>query len=196
MRLRTAMLGIVMGALLVFLLAEAPLGQPKRKKAVRKPHPTRVVKKRHVVHRKAVSKLPARHVKVVVGPRSYWYSHGVFYRHGPSGYVVRAAPVGARVKVLPVGFRTITVTGRPYHHYYGTYYVHDSKKDDYVVVEPPVEEVYADVVYLVDGETLEGTFMGGSEESIEFEAEGEVLEIPLVDIVSITFEPPPPDEEE
>jgi hypothetical protein len=154
------------------------------------------VKHRHVVRPKVIHKLPAVHRKVVLGPHTYWHSNGVFYRHGASGYVVIRGPVGARVKALHPGFRTVIIGGTTYHHYYGTYYVHDTDKDEYVVVQAPDEPVYADVVYLVEGETLEGTFVGGDEESIEFEVDGEVQEIPLVDIVSISFEPPPPDEGE
>jgi hypothetical protein len=196
MKTRTVILGLVVGAAMAgFFSGALASGEATKPRPARRPAAVRVVQRRHVVHRKVVRTLPAGHAKIVVGPRTTWYAHGVFYRMGPSGYVMTAGLPGARVKVLPPAFRTVFVSGVPYYEYYGTYYTHDSEKDEYVVVDAPEEPIYADTVYLVDGRTLVGRFVGGSEDNLEFEVDGEVQKLSLEDVVSIRFEPPSGEEE-
>jgi len=196
MRLKVAILGLAVGAMLLALPAVMEAQRPKGARVVHKPAKRHVVRSRHLVHRKVVAKPPAGHAKVVVRGRPYVYHHGVFYRHGSSGYVVIRGPVGARVRVLPPRFRTVVVGPTTYYHYYGTYYEYDSDAKEYVVVDTPVEEQEGDVLTLVEGETLAGRFVGASEAAIEFEVDGEIQEIPIEEVVSISFEPPPVEEEE
>ena len=193
MKSKSIVLGMLVVMMLAGLVSETDAGK-RRKKVVKKPVPRKVIKKRHHVARKVLKSLPAGHVKIVVGPGHRYYHRGVFYRHGPNGYMVTVAPRGARVKVLPPGYTTVIVGGVRYQHYYGAYYHYLDEDKVYVVVEPPVEAATADVITMVDGETLEGTFLGGDETTVDFEVDGEVFEIDLVDIVSITFEPPSDEE--
>jgi len=190
---------IVLGTLVVMMLAglvsETEAGK-RKKRIVKRPVPRKVIKKRHHAAPIVLKSLPSGHVKIVVGRGHRYYHRGVFYRHGPNGYTVTVAPRGARVKLLPVGYTTVVVKGVHYYHYYGAYYRYLDDDHVYVVVEPPVEVATADVVTLVDGDSLKGTFLGGSETTIDFEIDGEVWEIDLVEIVSITFEPPSEDEED
>lgn len=151
---------------------------------------TVVVKKRHVARPHVVVKLPAHHTKVVVRDRDYFYHAGVWYGSGPNGYRLIAAPRGARVRVLPVGYSLAVIGGVTYYHYYGNYYQLDDKTSEYYVVDPPESQQTTDIVYLVDGEVLRGTYLGGNEETIDFQVGDDVNEIDLTDIVSISFEPP------
>jgi hypothetical protein len=109
--------------------------------------------------------LPREHQKVVVGGREYFYGGGVFYRSGPLFL------------------------------YYGTYYRFDPVERDYVVVNPdekpdvPPPQTL-DHMALVDGTALDGTFISGTKSTIQFDTNGEIKEIPIEQIVSITFAPP------
>ena len=47
----------------------------------------------------------------------------------------------------------------------------------------------ADTLVLKDGRVLQGTYKGGDETSVFFEAEGKLQTIPLSDITTITFSP-------
>ena len=144
-------------------------------------------------HRTAITvkSLPRGHQAIVVGGASFYFNAGVFYRKGASGFVSVAAPVNARITLLPRGHTTVVIGGSTYYHYYGTYYRHDPAAGIYVVVEPPVEQPSADVIRLVSGEVLEGRFVSGGETSLRFEVAGEIHHIPLEEIVSIDFAPPP-----
>ena len=92
--------------------------------------------------------LPPHYRTVVVRGSDYYYSDGVFYHRGPSGYVVVVAPVGAVVATRPKGYVTIPVTDNYYYYYNGAYYV--VTKDGCAVVEPPVGIT---VPYLPKGST-------------------------------------------
>jgi len=79
--------------------------------------------------------LPAGHRTVYVGRSRYFYGSGVFYRHGPSGYVVVRAPIGAVIAAPPAGCRTVVVGGATYYDYNGDYY--QNAPGGYVVVQAP-----------------------------------------------------------
>ena len=44
-------------------------------------------------------------------------------------------------------------------------------------------------IFSTNGETIYGIYIGGNEDIVTFDVDGEVHEIPIVDIISITFEP-------
>ncbi len=136
----------------------------------------------------------------MVKNKPYFYHGGIFYRRSGPGFVRVASPVGARITVLPRLAVRLEIGGVPHWHYYGTYYRYDRAKRVYVVVEKPeeepVEELTADKIVLVDGDILYGLYKGGDENTIKFENNGEILEIPIVDVVSVAFEPLPVLEEE
>ncbi len=87
---------------------------------------------------KVVRVLPAGHKTIVVGASKYHYHNGVYYRRGPSGYVVAPAPVGATLANLPPGFAKVLVAGSPYIYSHGAFYRHGPGRRTYVVVAAPV----------------------------------------------------------
>jgi hypothetical protein len=77
----------------------------------------------------------ARYQVVQVEGRRYYYRNGVFYRKGPGGFTVIAAPVGAVVTVLPRGIRSFRRSGVTYYRYADVYY--QAISGGYRVVPPP-----------------------------------------------------------
>ncbi|MGD8758229.1 MAG: DUF6515 family protein [Deltaproteobacteria bacterium] len=86
-------------------------------------------------HGTVIVDLPAGHRTVYVGRSRYFYRSGVFYRPGPSGYVVVRAPIGAVIAAPPAGCRTVVFGGATYYDYNGDYY--QNTPGGYVVVEAP-----------------------------------------------------------
>jgi uncharacterized protein YgiM (DUF1202 family) len=86
-------------------------------------------------HGEVFVNLPAGHRTVYVGRSRYFYRSGVFYTHGPSGYVVVRAPIGAVIAAPPAGCRTVVVGGATYYDYNGDYYQNAPR--GYVVVQAP-----------------------------------------------------------
>lgn len=156
---------------------------------------TVVVRNRHVVRPHVVTALPPKHIRVVVRDKDYFFHAGIWYAHGPEGYRLIAAPRGARVKVLPVGYALVTVGGLTYYHYYGNYYCFDDHTAEYYVVDPPEEAQTTDVMHLVNGDVLKGTYLGGDDGKVKFQVGEEVNEVDLADVVSISFEPPSDEEQ-
>lgn len=85
---------------------------------------------------KVVARLPAGHHSVRVGRQPYSYHRGVFYRKGPSGFVVVRAPIGAVVVNLPLGYRHWVLGGITYYSSGNVYY--RAVPAGYEVIEPPV----------------------------------------------------------
>ncbi len=179
-RLSTRTFGLVLLSLAAVLSAFAAAAED----------PGRQPRKGARHHAKVVQRLPDHHVRVSVGDGSFYFHAGVFYRRAPSGYSIVGGPIGARVKVLPRGHRTLVIGGLDYYFYFGTYYRYLPDERIYVVVSPPVEMLTTDVIYLLDGESMAGRFVGGSETVVKFEIEGEIHHVPVSEIVSIHFEPP------
>jgi uncharacterized protein YgiM (DUF1202 family) len=97
-----------------------------------RPHPRASVAPRYG---EVFVNLPAGHRTVYVGRSRYFYRSGVFYKHGPSGYVVVRAPIGAVIAAPPAGCRTVVVGGATYYDYNGDYYQNAPR--GYVVVQAP-----------------------------------------------------------
>lgn len=177
---------------LVILVAVAMLIQPGETIAQRRGGQKRVT----VVRRRTeVTRLPRENTRIVVAGKPYFYSRGVFYRSGRKGFVTIAAPLGARIRVLPVGYITVRVGAIPYYYYYGTYYQFDAAATVYTVVSPPAGATTQpmstlDRMELVDGRTLEGTYVGGTKSTVQFEVDGAIQEIPVEQVISIVFAPP------
>jgi hypothetical protein len=182
---------IVIVALLATVVVSTE-GLAGRRVVVRKgPRRTHVVvKNRHVVRPHMVSALPPQHIKVIVNDKDYFFHAGGWYAHGPDGYKLIVAPRVARVKVLPAGYTVIVIGGVNYYHYYGAYYRFDEQTTEYYVVDPPETAQTTDVLYLIDGDVLRGTYLGGDENTVQFQVGEDVNEVDLTDIVSISFEPP------
>ena len=133
---------------------------------------------------------PKGAVKVVHRSANYHFIDGLFYTLKKDKYVVVKSPIGIRVSVIPSRAKVVFVDGVKHHYYYGTYYRYLPEVKVYEVVEnPKTNTVVMDEVVLVDGRTLEGFYLGGTQSIIQFEVDSEVLEIPIEDIVSINYVP-------
>ena len=189
--------GIFSKSLFVLLLGAVLLSLPMETFAQRRVKPSPKKVKIVAPKRRApkVVKLPADHKTIVVGGINYYHHRGVFYKKGPAGYVVVRAPIGARIKTLPSGHVTLHIGARPYYYYYGTYYVHHPDEDVYVVVDAPTEgensyEGVFDRITLVDGSIIEGLYLGGTANTVQFEIAGEIMESSVAEVISVTFAPP------
>lgn len=109
----------------------ATLTFPENARAGRR-HPRVPIAPRHGT---VVVDLPAGHRTVYVGRAKYFHHSGVFYRHGPAGYVVVRAPIGAVIAAPPAGCRTVVVGGATYYDYNGDYY--QNSPGGYAVVAAP-----------------------------------------------------------
>jgi len=71
-----------------------------------------------------IAALPAGYVRVVVGPRVFFYAGGIFYTldEASKEYVVADPPVGAIVSQLPSDAVEIEIDGTPYMEYNGIIY--------------------------------------------------------------------------
>jgi hypothetical protein len=100
-------------------------------------------------HGQVVSKLPRYYRRVWRGKEPYYYSRGVFYRPGPTGFIVVGAPIGAVVVSLPVGYRRVWIDSSWYYVFGGIFY--RRVPSGYVVVEaPPSVVVEDDIPVLVE----------------------------------------------
>lgn len=79
--------------------------------------------------------LPRGYAEVRVGHDRYYTHRGVFYQHGPRGYVVVRAPRGAVLRSLPPHCSRIYVGTSVYYRYGDVYY--QPAREGYVVVEQP-----------------------------------------------------------
>lgn len=82
--------------------------------------------------------LPHGYAEVRVGHDHYYEHRGVFYQHGPRGYVVVRAPRGAIVRTLPPRCTRIYIGTSVYYRFGEVYY--QPARDGYVVVDQPVAE--------------------------------------------------------
>lgn len=82
--------------------------------------------------------LPRGYAEVRVGRDRYYTHQGVFYQHGPHGYVVVRAPRGAVIRALPPHYTRIYVGSTVYYRYGDVYY--QPVRDGYVVVDAPAAE--------------------------------------------------------
>lgn len=104
--------------------------------------------RRHVIspriarHGHVVRKLPRGYRRAWHHRKPYFYNRGVFYRRGPSGFIVVSAPRGAIAVSLPVGYQRLWIDGTVYYAYGGTFY--RRVPSGYIVTEPPAALVVED----------------------------------------------------
>jgi hypothetical protein len=171
---------IILIGLLVIIQPPNLLAQRKERKV------------RRVRHSAVLVNPPAERTRVVVGSKEFHYAHGVFYRVGPKGFIAMRGPIGARVRTLPTGYISLEIGGAPFFFYYGTYYQFDQPAKEYVVVSPPPGAPTVpglDKIDLVTGETINGTYLGGTQSAVQVDVGGKVREIPVEQIISIVFAP-------
>ena len=92
---------------------------------------------------KVVERLPSGYRDVWVGRNRYFHHDGVFYRRGPSGFIVVEPPFGALVFSLPLGAAALLIGGITYYLCEGIYY--RSVPGGFEVVEPPDKPVVKEV---------------------------------------------------
>jgi len=80
--------------------------------------------------------LPHGYAEIRVGREHYYEHRGVFYQHGPRGYIVVRAPRGAIVHTLPPYYTRIYVGNVVYYRFGEVYY--QPVREGYVVVDGPV----------------------------------------------------------
>jgi len=102
-----------------------------------------------------VKTLPHGHRAVKVGSRHYHFLDGIFYRPGPGGFVVVAAPIDARVHALPAAAVMVTIGAIAYWTYAGVYY--QKVSDGYMVVARPVKPVTPDDAIAWEGDQIRVT---------------------------------------
>ena len=83
-----------------------------------------------------LARLPSAHIGLKLRGASFFYHGGAFYRHGPSGYVVVARPVGALTASLPVGAVRVTVGASVFYRHHGVFFLETG--GEYEVVAPPI----------------------------------------------------------
>ena len=190
--MKTRLVSVIM--LIAIILASAPsdltAGRYIKKKVVKNKQKKTIVKKKPAKRTVVVTKLPAGHKKIIVHKNPFYFTKGVWYKKGSSGYVVVRAPLGARIKALPIGYTVVVRANIKYYHYYGAYYKYDPDNKEYYVVEALTEVQDYDVITLTDGEILKGCYLGGNEETVEFQVDEDVYVIDISDIESILYEPP------
>lgn len=117
---------------------------------------------RHHGHRRAYPKpgvrikvLPRAYRTLHLGPLTYFFMEGVFYRPDIDGYVVVPAPVGARVTVLPAEAIPVTADGITYYTYAGVYY--QKVSEGYMVVAKPGTQTPPDAAIAWEGDQIRVT---------------------------------------
>lgn len=99
---------------------------------------------------KIQNRLPPGHKEVWVGKDKYFRHNNVFYRRGPSGFMVVDPPIGALILSLPLGASALLIGGITYYVCEGIYYRH--APGGYVVVERPVQRVVKEIHPVVPSE--------------------------------------------
>ena len=103
---------------------------------------------------KPIDRLPPGSKEVWVGRDRYFRHNNVFYRRGPSGFIVVDPPIGALVLSLPLGAAALLIGGITYYVFEEIYYRH--APGGYVVVERPVGRVVKETYPVVPSEERVG----------------------------------------
>jgi hypothetical protein len=117
-----------------------------------------------------IDRFPDREYRVPYGGRDYFYSGGYWYRPQGPRYVVVQPPRGIRVGYLPDYAREVWIGGALLFLAAGSYYAYQESTQDYVVVEPPVQQPpqpasngYDVVAYPANGQSPEQVNQDGYE---------------------------------
>ena len=129
-------------------------------KAARKHNKKRFVSPRIVRHGHVAQRLPRGYKRVWFGGSPYFYSFGIFYQSGPSGFVAIKAPIGVVVAVLPAGYRTVWVSGSTYYVYGGIFY--RRAPSGYIVVRAPDTVIVEDATPTL----VEPSYVAGGQVSV------------------------------
>lgn len=69
-----------------------------------------------------VKELPAKHVRIVLNGRNYFYHYGTYYMAIGKRYEIVAPPVGMQVDDLPNGYKLISKKGKTFYVVDGVFY--------------------------------------------------------------------------
>lgn len=103
----------------------------------------------------SVRALPRGHRPIHLGPSTYFFLEGVFYRHAANDYVVITAPIGAVVPLLPAAAILVTIGAMTYYTYADVYY--QKIPEGYMVVPPPVKAALPDAAIAWEGDQIRVT---------------------------------------
>ncbi len=138
--------------------------------------------------------LPRNHMQVIIGNRPYFFHNGQYYRPWRGRYYLYRPPFGARLRFLPYGLWSFWVGPTMYFYGGGIYYQYIPGENAYVVVPrpqqaPPPPNSDEDILYLTDGKTVSGVFMGATADSIRMQVRDSLQTVPITEVKSINFAP-------
>lgn len=87
-----------------------------------------------------IDRFPGRYDRVPWRGQDYFFSDGYWYRPQGPRYVVVAPPYGVRTHYLPDYAQQLWIGGALFFVAAGTYYQYMDNTQDYVVVNPPVDQ--------------------------------------------------------
>ncbi|MBV4486693.1 glycine zipper family protein [Pseudomonas sp. SWRI153] len=87
-----------------------------------------------------IDRFPDRDYRVPYRGQDYFYSGGYWYRPQGPRYIVVQPPRGIRIQYLPAYAREVWVGGSLLFLAAGSYYAYQQATQDYIVVEPPVQQ--------------------------------------------------------
>ncbi|MFJ2711841.1 DUF6515 family protein [Pseudomonas sp. NPDC087346] len=87
-----------------------------------------------------IDRFPDRDYRVPYHGQDYFYSGGYWYRPQGPRYIVVQPPRGIRIQYLPDYSREVWIGGSLLFLAAGSYYAYQEATQDYVVVEPPVQQ--------------------------------------------------------
>lgn len=87
-----------------------------------------------------IDRFPDREYRVPYRGQDYFYSGGYWYRPQGPRYIVVQPPRGIRIQYLPDYAREVWIGGALLFLAAGSYYAYQEATQDYVVVEPPVQQ--------------------------------------------------------
>ena len=87
-----------------------------------------------------IDRFPDRDFRVPYRGQDYFFSGGYWYRPQGPRYVVVQPPRGIRIQYLPDYAREVWIGGSLLFLAAGSYYAYQEATQDYVVVEPPVQQ--------------------------------------------------------
>ncbi|WP_282413342.1 DUF6515 family protein [Pseudomonas sp. PS01299] len=87
-----------------------------------------------------IDRFPDREYRVPYRGQDYFYSGGYWYRPQGPRYIVVQPPRGIRTQYLPDYAREVWIGGALLFLAAGSYYAYQEATQDYVVVEPPIQQ--------------------------------------------------------
>ncbi len=87
-----------------------------------------------------IDRFPDRDYRVPYRGQDYFYSGGYWYRPQGPRYIVVQPPRGIRIQYLPDYAREVWIGGSLLFLAAGSYYAYQEATQDYVVVEPPLQQ--------------------------------------------------------